>query len=290
VFLGSRDKPSPLQFPKSSLSMYTRCQVGARRGVLQNPSDEIYKRFTVITVNLSVLVCLWIAVINGDPQSTLNPFRPPRRTVLALAVSTSPTLESVAMVSPSSTPTFPPTSAPTLTPTASPTIVTPTDAPTGTPYISPFPTSTNFPAYPTAIPRVVPPTPKPTLEAQISGKWIDVDIGDQTITAYSGDTLLKKVLVSTGVASHPTVVGRFAIYQKLESQDMSGGNRFSGDYYFLPGVPSVMYFYAGYAIHGTYWHHNFGHPMSHGCVNLSKEDAKWFFNWAEVGTPVITHY
>lgn len=50
-----------------------------------------------------------------------------------------------------------------------------------------------------------------------------------------------------------------------------------------------MYFYQGYAIHGTYWHHNFGQPMSHGCVNLTIEDAKWFYDWAEVGTTVITH-
>lgn len=70
---------------------------------------------------------------------------------------------------------------------------------------------------------------------------------------------------------------------------MRGGNRFSGNYYYLPGVPSVMYFYQGYAIHGTYWHHNFGQPMSHGCVNLTIEDAKWFYDWAEVGTTVITH-
>jgi lipoprotein-anchoring transpeptidase ErfK/SrfK len=116
-----------------------------------------------------------------------------------------------------------------------------------------------------------------------------VDIGDQTIAAYDGRTLLKRAIVSTGVASHPTIVGRFAIYQKLMSQTMTGGNRFSGDYYFLPGVPNVMYFYDGYAIHGTYWHHNFGHPMSHGCVNLTIDDAKWFYDWAEIGTPVISH-
>jgi lipoprotein-anchoring transpeptidase ErfK/SrfK len=51
-----------------------------------------------------------------------------------------------------------------------------------------------------------------------------------------------------------------------------------------------MYFYGGYAIHGAYWHNNFGTPMSHGCVNLSLPDARWFFNWASVGTKVVSHY
>ncbi|MBI5300631.1 MAG: LysM peptidoglycan-binding domain-containing protein [Chloroflexi bacterium] len=121
------------------------------------------------------------------------------------------------------------------------------------------------------------------------GKWIDVDISKQTVTAYEGTTPLKTVIVSTGLPKTPTVVGRFAIYVKLTSQTMTGGSKFSGDYYYLPNVPWVMYFYQGYAIHGTYWHNNFGRPMSRGCVNLTIADAKWFFDWAPVGTPVITH-
>ncbi len=63
-----------------------------------------------------------------------------------------------------------------------------------------------------------------------------------------------------------------------------------GPGYDLPGVPYTMYFYKGYALHGTYWHNNFGHPMSHGCVNLRTSDAGWLFNWASVGTPVVTHW
>lgn len=120
------------------------------------------------------------------------------------------------------------------------------------------------------------------------GKWIDVDIGDQTITAYEGNNPVKSVLVSTGVAWHATPVGHYKIYVKIQSQTMSGGS--GAEYYNLPGVPWVMYFAGANAIHGTYWHHNFGHPMSHGCVNLTTDDAKWFYDWAEVGTPVITHY
>lgn len=133
-----------------------------------------------------------------------------------------------------------------------------------------------------------PPAPNRVPSAPTGGKWIDINISTQTISAFEGNTPLKSVLVSTGIARYPTPVGRFAIYRKIPSQTMSGG-RFS-DYYYLPNVPSVMYFYDGYAIHGTYWHRNFGRPMSHGCVNLTIEDAKWFYDWAEIGTPVITHY
>ncbi len=82
----------------------------------------------------------------------------------------------------------------------------------------------------------------------------------------------------------PTVVGRFRIQTKLTSTRMSGPG------YDLPGVPYTMYFYKGYAIHGTYWHNNFGRPMSHGCINMRTPDAAWLFNWASIGTLVVTHY
>ncbi|MBI5302482.1 MAG: LysM peptidoglycan-binding domain-containing protein [Chloroflexi bacterium] len=135
------------------------------------------------------------------------------------------------------------------------------------------------------------PAPLPIVGASpappTTGKWIDVNISKQTITAYQGSAPLKAVLVSTGVAWHPTPAGRFAVYTKIKSQTMSGG--YGADSYYLPGVPWVMYFTGAYAIHGTYWHRNFGQPMSHGCVNLTIDDAKWFFDWAEIGTPVMSH-
>jgi lipoprotein-anchoring transpeptidase ErfK/SrfK len=145
--------------------------------------------------------------------------------------------------------------------------------------VAPAPQPNNVPA----------PVPGPTgaAPAPTSGKWIDVDIGDQKITAFQGNTPLKSVLASMGVSWYPTPIGHYAIYMKLASQTMSGGVGASA--YYLPGVPWVMYFTGSYAIHGTYWHHNFGTPMSHGCVNLSTDDAKWFYNWAEMGTPVISH-
>ncbi len=122
-----------------------------------------------------------------------------------------------------------------------------------------------------------------------TGRWIDVNVTNQTVTAYEGATPIKTVRTSTGLPRTPTVLGTFKIYRKLATQTMSGGNQFSGDHDYLPNVPNVMYFYQGYALHGTYWHSNFGRPMSHGCVNLTLADAKWFYEWAAVGTIVVAH-
>ncbi|MGI8588004.1 MAG: LysM peptidoglycan-binding domain-containing protein [Chloroflexia bacterium] len=128
----------------------------------------------------------------------------------------------------------------------------------------------------------------PPIDTNHSGKWIDVNVSTQTLTAYEGSTPVFSTLVSTGVSWHPTVIGDYKIYVKYLADDMSGG--YGAEYYYLPAVPYTMYFTGGYAIHGTYWHHNFGHPMSHGCVNLPTPAAKWIYNWAPVGTPVHTHW
>jgi len=116
-----------------------------------------------------------------------------------------------------------------------------------------------------------------------TGRWIDVDISAQRLVAYEGSRAVFSTLVSTGLPRTPTVLGRFKIYIKLRSTTMTGPG------YRLPGVPYTMYFYGGYGLHGTYWHNNFGHPMSHGCVNLRTSDAQWLFNWASVGTVVNVH-
>lgn len=117
-----------------------------------------------------------------------------------------------------------------------------------------------------------------------SGRWIDVNLRTQRLTAYQDSTAVFSALISGGLPGTPTVVGRFRIYTKLVSTRMRGPG------YDLPGVPYTMYFYKGYGIHGTYWHNNFGHPMSHGCVNMRTADAGWLFNWASVGTLVVTHW
>ena len=103
--------------------------------------------------------------------------------------------------------------------------------------------------------------------------------------AYEGSTLIRTFLVSTVVAAHPTVTGQFHVYVKYRYALMTGPG------YYLPNVPYTMYFYESYGLHGTYWHHNFGHPMSHGCVNLKTEDAQWLYeNFVSIGTLVNVHY
>jgi lipoprotein-anchoring transpeptidase ErfK/SrfK len=104
------------------------------------------------------------------------------------------------------------------------------------------------------------------------------------VYAYEGDVVVNSFVVSTGTWATPTVTGQYKIYVKYRSAKMSGPG------YYLPNVPYIMYFYKGYGLHGTYWHNNFGTPMSHGCVNLRTEDAGWLFNWASVGTIVNVHY
>jgi lipoprotein-anchoring transpeptidase ErfK/SrfK len=117
-------------------------------------------------------------------------------------------------------------------------------------------------------------------EPPTNDKWIEVDVARQQVIAYVGAEPIRAFLVSTGLPRTPTVTGTFRIWGKTPLQDMSGGSRVRGDYYFAPDVPWVQYFYADYSFHGTYWHSNFGQPMSHGCVNMRTEDAKWMFDWA----------
>ena len=113
-----------------------------------------------------------------------------------------------------------------------------------------------------------------------AGREIVVDLSDSRVYAYENGVLVHTVLGSTGLPATPTVQGDFRIQRKYSAQTMSGPG------YYLPDVPYVLYFYAGYALHGTYWHSNWGQPMSHGCVNLPTPEAEWFYGWADVGTPV----
>jgi lipoprotein-anchoring transpeptidase ErfK/SrfK len=182
-------------------------------------------------------------------------------------------------------PTLTPTPTATFTPTPTPTN-TPTPTPTETPTDTPTPTET-----PTEVPTDVPQQQayaaaevNPPSEVGKHERWIDINLSNQTLAAYEGSELVQTFLVSTGVYNHPTVTGQFHIYVKYRYADMAGPG------YFLPDVPYTMYFYESYGLHGTYWHHNFGTPMSHGCVNLETSNAAWLYNWADVGTLVNIHY
>lgn len=133
--------------------------------------------------------------------------------------------------------------------------------------------------------RILPPVINPLSQPSVLGiatasgeKHIYVDLSTQTLTAYQGTTLILKTLVSTG-KWNPTPTGNFHIWEKLLATRMSGGE--GADAYDLPNVPYVMYFYNDYGLHGAYWHDNFGHPMSHGCVNMRQIDAKTLYEWAD---------
>jgi lipoprotein-anchoring transpeptidase ErfK/SrfK len=117
--------------------------------------------------------------------------------------------------------------------------------------------------------------------------WIDVNLSTQTLVAYEGNTPVYNSLISSGTWEYPTVTGQFRTYVKYETQDMNG--YLIGYDYYLQNVPYVMYFSGNFAIHGAYWHNNFGVPMSHGCVNVNPVDAGWLYNWAPVGTTVNIH-
>jgi LysM repeat protein len=127
-------------------------------------------------------------------------------------------------------------------------------------------------------------TPSTTTSAASSGKWIDINLSAQRLTAYSGSTAVFSTAVSTGVPGMATPTGRFSIRYKVSSTTMSGPG------YYLTGVPWVMGFYSAYSIHGAYWHNNFGHTMSHGCVNVPVSNAQWLYSWSYVGMPVVIHY
>lgn len=136
-------------------------------------------------------------------------------------------------------------------------------------------------------PGSTPPSPPPGVDPpapSAQGKYILVVLSEQRVYAYENGQLVRSTLASTGLPGTPTVRGTFSIYAKYGAQLMTGPG------YYLPNVPYVMYFYKGYSLHGTYWHNNFGQPMSHGCVNLPTGEAAWLYNWAPIGTQVTVRW
>lgn len=113
-----------------------------------------------------------------------------------------------------------------------------------------------------------------------TGKEIVIKTSTQQLFAFEDGKLINDFIVSTGLLDTPTPEGEFFIQSRYESAPMTGPG------YNFPNVPSVMYYSGSYGIHGTTWHNNFGQPMSHGCTNMSVEDAKWLFDWTPVQTRV----
>ena len=117
-----------------------------------------------------------------------------------------------------------------------------------------------------------------------SDLWIGVDLTQQMLYVYRGSQLVTGFVISSGVRAFRTVTGIYKIYAKYPAIDMRGPG------YDLADVPYSMFFHKGYAIHGTYWHNNFGRPMSRGCVNMVTEESAWLYENAPVGTYVIVYY
>lgn len=126
--------------------------------------------------------------------------------------------------------------------------------------------------------------------ATASEKWIEVDLSDQLLRAWNGNTLYLETDIASGLPWTPTPPGEYHIWAKLRYTRMEGG---SGAYYYnLPNVPFTMFFsndkvpsWRGYGLHGTYWHNSFGTPRSHGCVNLPTPMAEKIYYWADPVLP-----
>lgn len=131
----------------------------------------------------------------------------------------------------------------------------------------------------------------PVLGDSTAEKKIYVDLTHQRLYAFEGDNLIYDFLVSTGKWGR-TPTGTFKIWGKFRYTKMSGGSVALHTYYYLPNVPYVMFFdneevaaSRGFSLHGTYWHDNFGHPMSHGCVNMKTSEAKLIYHWSDPTSP-----
>jgi len=131
-----------------------------------------------------------------------------------------------------------------------------------------------------------------TPEAPFENKRIEVNLSTQILTAYEYDQIVFQTNISSGIPAgrpSPKVIstktpnGEFRIFEKYPSKHMGNGNLFADlDDYELPGVPWTSFFTeTGIAFHGTYWHDNFGTPMSRGCINMRIEEAKWLFRWTQ---------
>jgi lipoprotein-anchoring transpeptidase ErfK/SrfK len=117
-----------------------------------------------------------------------------------------------------------------------------------------------------------------------NGRWIEVNLFEQTLAVYDGGKMIFATLIATGLDPFFTRPGLFQIQRKLESTTMSGSfTEDHSDFYYLEDVPWTMYYDHARALHGAYWRTAFGYPQSHGCVNLTPADAHWLFDWANVG-------
>lgn len=126
-----------------------------------------------------------------------------------------------------------------------------------------------------------------------SEKWIEVDLSDKKLYAREGNRLIYEFLVSTGRPGYETPAGEYRVWRKVRFQRYKGGTPGTSGYYNLPNVPFSLFFggsgipnWKGYAIHGAYWHNDFGITnRSSGCVNVKPEEAGLLYAWAGPAMP-----
>ncbi len=132
--------------------------------------------------------------------------------------------------------------------------------------------------------RPIPAEELAPINPEITDKHIDVNLTTQHLSAYENGKIVFQTSISSGIpyGKTATSVGKFNIDPKTPTKHMGNGNLFAGaDDDELPGVPWTSFFTEdGQAFHGTYWHDNFGSPMSHGCINMRTSEAKWIFRWS----------
>lgn len=117
----------------------------------------------------------------------------------------------------------------------------------------------------------------------ISGRWIEINLFEQTIAVYDNNEMVYATLTTSGSKEFYTRPGLFQIYEKVRNTNMAGGGRDEDDRYYLMNVPWSMFFDERRAFHGEYWHDHLGYKSSHGCANLSFPDAEWLYLWAQFG-------
>jgi lipoprotein-anchoring transpeptidase ErfK/SrfK len=122
-------------------------------------------------------------------------------------------------------------------------------------------------------------TPIERPETVNTAKWVSIDLYEQVLIAYEGETPVFSTLVASGLPEWSTNEGTFNVYMRRERTTMSGAYG-QPDFYYLEEVPWTMFFDGDIALHGTFWHDGFGYRQSHGCVNLSITDAQWLFQWS----------
>ena len=119
---------------------------------------------------------------------------------------------------------------------------------------------------------------------------IDVNLSTETLTVTENGNVVDSWLISSGRGDFATHTGSFTVNWKLDSQNMGNTDLTKAPFYYQPDVKWVMYFNGDEALHGVYWHDNWGTPMSHGCVGMPEWRAEWLFDWSPQGTEVNVHY